>query len=159
MTEPTATRQQDQAIPAVEITRVIKAPRDKVFAAFTVPEELRKWWGPEGTTTPSAEIDLQAGGSYRFEMRSPEGETHGLTGVFREVVAPERLVFTWIWEEGEIAGHESLVTLSFRDLGAATEVRLRHEFLPSELARQRHGEGWGGCFTCLERLFEEGQIR
>ncbi len=142
--------------PSTEITlnlkRTFKAPREKVFRAWTDPEELKKWWGPEGYSTPSAEVDLRVGGKYRFGMmKLPDGEIFYLSGTYREVRPPERLVYTWLWEGNPERG-ETLVTVEFRDLGAATEVILTHERFPNEKVRDDHNKGWNGCFDRLGKI-------
>ena len=76
------------------VTRVFAAPRGLVFAAWTEPEHLKRWWGPKSFTMPYCEIDLRPGGVFLRCMRSPEGRDFWVTGVFREVVVPEKLVFT-----------------------------------------------------------------
>ena len=141
--------------PGTEITlnlrRIFKAPRKKVFRAWTDPEELKKWWGPEGYATPSAEVDLRVGGKYRLGMRKlPDGEIFYLSGIYREVRPPERLVYTWRWEAQPEHG-ETLVTVEFREVGDSTEVVLTHERFPTETARDDHNRGWSGC---LDRLAE-----
>jgi len=89
------------------ITRVFDAPRLLVFKAWTEPEHLVRWWGPRGFTTPSCKMDVRPGGAFRFHMRSPEGTDHWLRGAYREIVEPERLVFSWAWEDAESKpGHE-----------------------------------------------------
>ena len=81
------------------ITRAFDAPRPLVFKTWTRPEHLVRWWGPRGYTTPSCKMDVRPGGSWRLCMRSPEGTLHWLQCVYREVVEPERLAFTWAWED------------------------------------------------------------
>ena len=142
--------------PGTEITlnlrRVFKAEREKVFRAWTDPEELKKWWGPEGYATPSAEVDLRVGGKYRLGMRKlPHGEIIYLSGIYREVRPPERLVYTWRWEAQPEHG-ETLVTVEFREVGDSTEVVLTHERFPTEKARDDHNRGWSGCLDRLAKL-------
>jgi len=142
--------------PGTEITlnlrRIFKAPRKKVFRAWTDPEELKKWWGPEGYATPSAEVDLRVGGKYRLGMRKlPDGEIFYLSGIYREVRPPERLVYTWRWEAQPEHG-ETLVTVEFREVGDSTEVVLTHERFPTEKARDDHNRGWSGCLDRLAKL-------
>jgi uncharacterized protein YndB with AHSA1/START domain len=88
-------------------------------------------------------------------MQTPEGTIHKLSGVFREVVRPERLVYTWTWGQGDLGGIESLVTLEFVARGEATEVRLTHEMLPGQAACELHGAGWTGSFDCLDRALSQ----
>lgn len=133
----------------LEMRRVFQARRETVFRAWTDRDELANWWGPKGFTAHIDTFDPKPGGAYRIDMRSPEGESHWLHGKFRAVEPHERLVLTWIWEQGAMAGHEMLVTVEFTALDDATELRLRHERLPSEAAREAHNEGWSGSFECL----------
>lgn len=132
----------------LRLSRTFAAPRARVFAAFTEPEILKQWWGPPGVRCPVCEIDLREGGAYYLEMHSSES-VHKLSGVYREVRPPERLVYTWTWETGEIAGHESLVTLEFHERDGGTELVVTHEGLPGESARQAHEHGWKGGLDCL----------
>jgi uncharacterized protein YndB with AHSA1/START domain len=111
----------------VRMRRTFDASRDEVFRAWTDPEEFKRWWGPGLFTTPSAEIDLRPGGRYEVVMQPPDGGALLLTGEFREVVPPERLVYTWRWDIGVPDIQESLVTVEFLDRGDATEVVLVHE--------------------------------
>ena len=150
MTNPETTTETIDDRPVLRLTRTFQAPRESVFDAFTKPDELAKWWGPKGMTTPVAEIDFRTGGAYRFDMAAPDGNIHRLTGVFREVRRPEKLVYTWIWEQGDMAGVESLVTIEFADRGAATELTLTNELLPSERACALHEQGWTSSFECLD---------
>ena len=129
-----------------------KASREKVFRAWTDPEELKKWWGPEGYATPSAEVDLRVGGKYRLGMRKlPDGEIFYLTGIYREVRPPERLVYSWRWEAEPEYG-ETQVTVDFRQAGNSTEVVLTHEFFPTGKARDDHNRGWSSCLDRLAKL-------
>ena len=136
----------------LNLRRTFKAPRKKVFQAWTDPEELKKWWGPEGYATPPAEVDLRVGGKYRLGMRKlPDGELFYLSGIYREVRPPEKLVYTWRWEAQPEHG-ETLVTVEFRELRDSTEVVLTHERFPTEKARDDHNRGWSGCLDRLAKL-------
>ncbi len=132
------------------ITRVIAAPRDKVFRAWTDPTELAKWWGPKGMTVPVCEIDVRPGGAIHTVMRTAEGTEYTMKGVYREVTPPERLVFTWCWQEGDMAGVETLVTVEFHDRGESTELVLSHEGFPSAAQCEGHTQGWSSSFECLD---------
>ena len=86
---------------ALELSHRFAAPREKVFEAWTDPEVLRRWWAAAPTwDTPLAEVDLREGGSYRLSMRTDTGEVHTVRGEYTEVRPPERLAYTWAWEEG-----------------------------------------------------------
>ena len=133
----------------LHLRRVFAAPREKVFEAWTAPEALTRWWGPPGYATPTASVDLRPGGAYRLAMRKlPDGELFYLSGTYREVRHPEKLVYTWHWEAEPELG-ETLVTVEFRDLAGSTEVVVTHELFPSDKARGDHDKGWNGC---LDRL-------
>ena len=137
------------AATTLKVTRAFRAPCEKVFRAWTDPEALKQWWGPPGYECPDAEVDLRAGGKYRLAMRKvPDGEVFYLTGAYREVRPPQRLVYTWRWESQPDLG-ETLVTVEFLDRAGATEVVLTHELFPSQAARDDHDKGWSGC---LDRL-------
>lgn len=138
---------------AVILQRTFSAPRERVFRAWTDPDELKKWFGPSDQfTVPTAEVDLRVGGKYRIAMRSPDGNLNVAAGVYREIRPPERLVFTWSWEEGGMDIGETLVTVEFRGAGQSTEVVLTHELLPTDEARKAHGEGWTGCLARLQKI-------
>jgi uncharacterized protein YndB with AHSA1/START domain len=133
----------------LKITRAFRAPRERVFRAWTTPQALTKWWGPPGYECPSAEVDLRPGGKYRLAMRKlPDGDVFYLSGVYREVRAPQRLIYTWSWE-GQPEMGETLVTVEFLDRAGSTEVVLTHELFPTEKIRDDHNNGWSGC---LDRL-------
>ena len=132
------------------ITRVFDAPRRLVFKAWTEPERLVRWWGPQGFTTPFCEMDVRAGGAFRFGMRSPEGTDHWLRGVIREIVEPERLVYTWAWEDAEgKPGHETLLTVTFAEHDGKTRLTLRQAVFESVTARDAHQGGWASSLHCL----------
>ncbi len=134
------------------ITRVIAAPRERVFRAWTDPIELAKWWGPKGMTVPLCELDARPGGAIHTVMRSADGENYTMKGVYREITPPERIVLTWCWEEGDMAGVETLVTVEFHDRGESTELVLTHEGFPSEAQCEGHTQGWSSSFECLDEI-------
>jgi len=136
---------------ALCIRRTFPAARERVFRAWTDPEELKRWSAPaDDYTIPTVEVDLRVGGRYRIEMRNPEGELHIAHGVYREVRPPERLVYSWAWETDPDRGHTQ-VTVDFLARGDATEVVLTHERFPDPPMRDRHLQGWTGCFDRLGR--------
>lgn len=136
----------------LEMKRVLSAAPSVVFGAFSDANELAKWWGPKGFTTPSLEFDPRLGQSYRIEMRPPEGDHFYLTGEFREVDPPARLAYTFVWEEPDPDDVETQVSLSFRDLGESTEVAFTQGPFKTEERRALHRDGWTDGFDKLERL-------
>ena len=136
----------------LEIKRVLAAVPSVVFRAFSDSGELAKWWGPAGFATPSLEFHPRVGESYRIEMQPPEGDPFYLTGKFREVDPPARLVYTFVWEDPDPDDVETLVALSFRDLGESTEVAITQGPFKTEARHALHRDGWMDCFDKLERL-------
>jgi uncharacterized protein YndB with AHSA1/START domain len=134
--------------PVVE--RVFDAPRRLVFRLWTQPEHAARWWGPQGFTTLLCQMDVRPGGVWRRRMRSPEGTVHVKRGVYREIVEPERLVFTYADEDADgQVGHETLVTVSFTEAGGKTKLTLRQAAFEAAEARDAHQGGWT---SCLERF-------
>jgi len=138
----------------LELKRVLPAPSAVVFAAFSEPEELAKWWGPKGFSIPSLEFRPRVGESYRIEMQPPEGDPFHLTGEFREVHPSARLAFTFVWEPPAPDDVETLVSLSFGDLEEATEVYLTQSAFKTEERRGLHRDGWTESFDKLEGLVD-----
>lgn len=137
----------------VRITRIIDAPREEVFRAWTEPEQIRRWWGPGEFTCPEAEVDLRPGGSYRFAMQPAGGDPFIVGGTYREVEPPVRLVYTWRWETGPAAdGSESLVTVEFNPQGERTELVLTHTEFPESHGPEPYQMGWEGGLDKFEAL-------
>ena len=141
---------------ALRAERTFDAPREAVFAAWTNPEVLRRWWASEpGWRSPSAEVDLRVGGRYRLSMGEPDGgPVHTVTGEYTEVRPPERLAYTWAWEGDppEMDGSAgTLVTVEFTEDDGRTTVIVVHTGFATEQARDMHTGGWGGCLDSLGR--------
>jgi uncharacterized protein YndB with AHSA1/START domain len=136
----------------LEIERVVPAARPVVFEAFTEPEVLARWWGPEGFTIPRLQFEPRAGEAYRIEMQPPEGDAFHLIGEFRDVDPPARLGFTFIWAEPDPDDVETLAELTFRDRGDETEVALRQGPFKTEARRELHRGGWSDSFDKLARV-------
>ena len=133
------------------MTHLFDAPRALVWAAWTERRHLEHWQGaPQGFTVTTAEADIRPGGAFRICMRSPEGVDHWLQGVYREVVAPERLVFTHAWLDADgKPDKETLVTITFAERGRKTELNLRQTGFTSDESRTGHEGGWA---STLDRL-------
>lgn len=137
---------------SLRLSRVIKADRDSVFRAWTEAGQLKQWACPEGASISDVAVDLRIGGRYRIRMKGAEGAVHTAVGEYRAIQPPERLVYTWDWEEEDHAVGETLVTVEFNEMGGSTEVVLTHELFPNGEAKKAHEEGWSSCLDRLERL-------
>ncbi len=149
----------------VLITRVFDAPRELVYAAWTDPEHLQRWYAPRGCTIQFAAIDLRPGGTFHSCIRTPDGHDCWCKGVYREIVAPERIVFTMAIadEHGNLVGpieagmdpdwpRETTVTVTFAEQGAQTKLTL-HQTVSEELAKRTGAHpSW---LDMLDRLAEE----
>ena len=137
--------------PSLTLKRRLKAPPAKVFAAWIDPEKVMRWMGPGEGNAISVECDARVGGRYRWVMRGFDGEVHDVSGVYREVVANEKLVFTWAWKS--TPERESLVTVLLKPDGDGTMLTVTHEQFFDEDARDRHQQGWVGVLDKMEKLF------
>ncbi|HEX3499244.1 MAG TPA: SRPBCC domain-containing protein [Stellaceae bacterium] len=135
------------------ITRILDAPPHLVFKAWTDPAAARSWAGPRGFTATHMDGELRPGGTWRTCLRRDEdGKELWQGGVYREIVAPERLVFTFAWDdENGRPGHETLVTITFAAQGDKTRMTFRQAVFDSVGQRDGHQGGWSSAF---ERLAE-----
>lgn len=134
----------------LRVAHIFAAPRDRVFAAWTSPDVLRRWWAAEpGWTTPEVAVDLRVGGGYRLSMADPvAGAVHTVSGSYLEVDPPGRLVYTWRWELADAP--TTVVTVEFAEVPGGTEVVVTHTGFPDPGDRDRHGTGWRGCLANLD---------
>ncbi len=149
---------------SLRITRTFQAPRGTVFKAFTDPDILKQWWGPQGFTTPAVAVDLRVGGEFRYSIRREDtGELMHFHGRYLEVDPPQKLSYTRIadpgdgghvWKDVGMADLETRVTLDFIDHGQATEVVMVHSLFPTEQAKQMHERGWASTFDCLDNYYQ-----
>jgi uncharacterized protein YndB with AHSA1/START domain len=137
--------------PSLALKRRINAPPAKVYEAWTDPAKLARWFGPRRVESVQAETDVRVGGRYRMVAHSADGEVHEVGGTYREVIANEKLVFTWAWRS--TPERESLVTVQLRPDGNGTLLTLTHEQFFDEPARERHLSGWTEALNKLAALF------
>ena len=138
----------------LEIRRVINAPRDRVYAAWTDPAQMKEWFGPENVRTDNITVDARVGGKYRWDLTREDGEKMTAYGEYRELIPNKKIVFTWKWDDDEDwENHNSIVTIELSDRDGGTELLLKHEQLPSEESRDRHNEGWNSVLDRLEKFF------
>jgi uncharacterized protein YndB with AHSA1/START domain len=160
-TQPVSSPSEDEIV----ITRIFDAPRALVFEAWTQPEHLMRWWAPKDCTTPACTVDLRLGGAFHFCMRMADGQEIWALGIYREIVAPERIVYTDTFADAEgnqvppshygmSASHpaETLVTVTFADHDGGTKLTLRNSFPASVAERGATAQGWG---EMLDRLAGE----
>ena len=139
---------------SLEIKRFINAPRDRVYAAWTDPVQLRQWFGPEKVQTRNLIADARVGGKFRWDLTNSEGEKMTCLGEYRELQPGKKIVFTWQWDDDEDwENHISVVTVELSDRDSGTELRLIHEQLPNEQSRDGHSEGWNSALDKLEKFF------
>ena len=138
--------------PSLALQRRLHARPAKVYAAWTDPEKIARWFGPSQVKAGSvqAEIDLRTGGHYRIAFDMMDGQHHQVGGIYREVVPNQRLVFSWAWHS--TPERESLVTVALKSDGDGTLLTLQHEQLFDEAARDGHKSGWIGTLDKLEKF-------
>ena len=134
----------------LRMERAYEATAERVFDAWTSEEVIRRWFhaGHDWETTV-AEVDLRVGGEVRVVMRNPhEDVEYGGGGRYTEIDPPNRLAFTWIWDD---MGTRQLIELEFDEADGATTVRFTHSNLWDEESVRSHESGWGSAFDNLER--------
>jgi len=136
-----------EAGPELLITRLFDAPPSLVFKAWTQPEHLVRWLGPTGFSASAVRIDLRPGGTWSAVITSADGKSHGMTGIYREIAPPERLVFSFAWDEEE--AQKMLISLTFLERGGKTEMTFRQTGFRSVESRDSHRGGWNECFDKL----------
>ncbi len=132
------------------LNRHFNAPPERVFAAFTERALMQGWFGPESMTVPHCEVDARVGGKYRIEMHSSVGSVSVVTGEFKEIVVPERLVFSWGWLTGAGRNPETIVTVTFKTRDSGTDLTLEQAGFTSEDSRQGHNGGWTSAWNSLD---------
>jgi uncharacterized protein YndB with AHSA1/START domain len=149
------------------ITRIFDAPRERIWKAWTEPEQMMKWWGPKLFTAPVCKIDFRIGGKYLFCMRSPDGKDYWSTGVYKEIVPNEKIVCTDSFADengnvvlathygmGEDFPREMTVTVTFEDAGGKTKMTLVHSGMPAGDMSKMAGQGWNEQFDKLVELLK-----
>jgi uncharacterized protein YndB with AHSA1/START domain len=143
------------------LTRVFDAPRELVFRMWTEPKHMAQWWGPKGFTNPVCELDVRPGGAIRIDLRGPDGTIYPMTGAFREIVPPQRLVFVSFAENDGQHVIESLTTVTFAEQAGKTTmtVHANAAALAPIGARFLQGmeAGWNGSLDRLAELVAQQQ--
>lgn len=133
----------------ITLTRLLDAPRELVFRVWTDPKHLARWWGPHGFTLESCVADLRVGGAWRSCIRSPEGEDYWMHGIYQEITAPERLVFSFIWDKDGKPRVEMRVTVTLAEENGKTRLTFHESGFADAEMREMDNGGWS---ECLERL-------
>lgn len=142
----------------LSITRTFDAPRELIFRLWTDAAHARHWWGPPNYPAVVLEMDARPGGAWHGCLHGVEdGRKLWQRGIFHEVQAPERLVFTFSWDEESECGPETLVTIEFTELDGKTLMRFQQSPFQSQAERDGHQGGWNGSFDRLvEHLLHPG---
>lgn len=140
----------------LNISRFIRASREKVFDAFVTESLLRNWHCPRGMCVTACELDARVGGAWRTEMKARDGSLFIVGGTYRQVQRPTRLAYTWKWEgeHNPLSGMETLIEVDFTEKDDGTELRMTHSGFPAAAARDSHAHGWGSCFNRLNDLLD-----
>ena len=138
---------------ALEIRRTFRVPPERVYEAWTDPEESKLWSKTEGSEIVKVEGELRTGGTYRLHFKVANGEIWVAGGEYLEVTPPSKLVYTWAWEDDpQWENTHSIVTLEFLAHEGGTELRLRHERFPNAETQGNHSKGWNSMLNELEKF-------
>lgn len=146
------------------VTRTIDASRETVWGAWTDPERVAEWWGPQGFTVPNCEVDARPGGAFSIDMQAPDGTVYPDKGVFHEVVEPERLVFTSRAFEDEDGTHQLEVrnTVTLKADGGRTHLTLEAEVVSATPAVKEALSGmeigWSQSLEKLEEYLDDSEV-
>jgi uncharacterized protein YndB with AHSA1/START domain len=156
MNKPPANSTAAAATVTLIVRRTIRASAERLFDAWTQPEQLKKWWGPASVECIDAEVDLRVGGRYRIANQFPDGKVLWISGEFESIKRPKRLVYTWRLESSQ--GPPERVTVTFTAHGAETDVVVTHERIPTKAARDMHEQGWLGCLDGLTEFVASAKV-
>ncbi len=138
----------------LEIERFIRAPREKVFAAFTDASMLQAWCCPRGLTVAEASADAKVGGAYRIVMARRDGSRFVVAGEYQAIEAPGFIAYTWRGEGGPAAGSTTLIEVRLTPKDGGVALHMRHTGFPDAAARESHRQGWRSCFNRLSDLVD-----
>lgn len=134
----------------LEMTRFIRAPREKVFDAFTNEAALAAWHCPRGLHVGDVEVDVRVGGRYRVTMVTRDGNVHGSSGTYQVIERPSFLAYTWAWDgEGDLAARTTLIEVTLTEKDGGTQMHMRHTGFPDAAIRDDHNQGWTSVFNRL----------
>jgi uncharacterized protein YndB with AHSA1/START domain len=152
MTDSTPGARPESRMETLVVRKTIRSTPERLFSAWTEPERLQKWWGPEGVVCIDAQVDLRPGGRYRIGNQLPDKKVLWIVGEFELVEPPRRLTYTWLLEG--ISESTERVTVCFEARGESTEVIVTHERIPNRELRDQHQHGWQGCLNGLAEYLQ-----
>ena len=143
--------------PSLTLFRKFPVAPEKVWRAWTEPQALKQWFGPDGQQQPVsvADVDVRVGGRFRLVFGGPDGNEHEAAGVYKEVQLHRKLVFTWCWPR-TTPDRISQITILLRPEGKGTDMEFRHEQFFDQAARDGHERGWTATFGKLEAFLRQG---
>ena len=137
----------------LKLERLIASPPDLLYALWSEPGQLAKWWAPDGYSATFDVLDLEPGGRWRATLHGSDGRTARQSGVFRVVEPGRRLVFTWAWDDADgRPGPETEVSVDFEPAPGGTRLVLEHRRFATPDARDRHSRGWAAAIDRLVLL-------
>lgn len=137
----------------LRLERLIAAAPEEVFALWTDPAEIVKWWAADRHEIPDSDFDVRPGGHWHATYRTPDGGRRTVNGIYRTVEPPRRLVFSWAWLEADgRRGHETEVSVTLEPTPGGTRLVLLHQSFDSRDSRERHDQGWSASLDCLARM-------
>lgn len=135
----------------LNMSRFFDASVEKVWDAWTNPDNISKWWLPEGFTKPKPnEVDLKVGGGFKYHMQPPEGDAFYAHGSFKEIIKNKLIKSTWLWSHSD---QETLLTVEFKESDGGTELIIIHELFTDAVQRDLHSDGWQKCLDRIANLF------
>lgn len=139
------------------ITRIFDVPRERVFDAWLTREEWQAWIGPEGVSCDVTRLEARVGGRYHIDMHMPDGAVLPVSGAFKLIDRPNTLSFTW-GADGD-PSRQSLVTLTFKDIGGGTEFTLHQVGFSAAVERDQFGQGWNSALNKLQNHLDRKQTQ
>jgi uncharacterized protein YndB with AHSA1/START domain len=136
----------------LHLQRLVPAPPPVVFRMHAEPDLFAQWFGPKGFSVQRPEFDVRVGGRYRFWMQPPEGEPFAISGDFREVDPPVRLVYTFLYDDPDPDDQQTVVTFALRAVNTSTEVTVEQGPFTTEQRLSLHQQGWSDTVDRLEAV-------
>ncbi len=145
---------------SINITHTFPASSEKLFELWTNPALIKTWFTQgftsfftqEEMTTAVIDINLRVNGQYKIIMEEPEGTQHSINGIYKKIIKPNTLIFSWVLPDSERNLADTLVSIDYKNTNGGTEFRLLHESFDSTDSRDTHEKAWTKCLNCLEAV-------